>query len=157
MKLLKRKTLIIGMVALLMVSFLSLAPVNLIQNGNSLQLVANKTEAADEWVYVDTAYKSTTFNDVASQATIAFLGSLLAIAAPYTSPLSSFVTVIVTANMKTVYFKDVQYVRMAGTSYQTRHVITLYSDPLHRNKRGETVTIITNDTGGPKSINPETE
>ncbi|MEK5109899.1 hypothetical protein MHI57_24870 [Cytobacillus sp. FSL K6-0129] len=155
MNLLKKKSILTGAASLIMISSLSLTPINLTKNDNQLQLVTNKAEAASDWIYVDTVKRSTKNNDTTTKGAIASIGALLAIPMPYTAPLSAFATVIISDNIKTAYFKDKRSMRMAGTVFQTKHEITLYTDSSYKKQKGKKVTIIHNDTGGPKSLELE--
>ena len=148
MKLFTKKAVITGTAALMMFS-LSLTPVNLTKDSNGIQLVSSKAEASS-WIYVDTKKRSTKASDILAKGGIASLGSLLAIPFPYTAPLSAFATVIISENMKTAYFTDKRSMRMAGHVFQTKHEIQMYSDSKYKNKKGKKITIIHNDTGGPK-------
>lgn len=58
---------------------------------------------------------------------------------------------IINDNIKTVWIVDKQYVRMAGATMQTKHVMTVYSDSKYKHKIGSK-TLITNDNGGPKML-----
>ncbi|MDJ0333572.1 hypothetical protein [Planococcus sp. S3-L1] len=133
-----------------MVSSLALTPFNITTEGSQIQFSTNTVEAASGWTYVDTRKKSTKVSNTTTKAGIAAIGSALAIPLPYTAPLSAFAIVIISDNMKTAYFIDKRSMRMAGTVFQVKHEIQMFSDSSYKKKKGSTVTIIHNDTGGPK-------
>lgn len=153
MNFLGKKTLLTGTSIVLLGATFALSPANFSKTESGIKLSAPVAEAAtSDWVYVETKKKNTGAKNAMTVATAAALGSLLGIALPYTSPLSAFGTIILDKSLKTAYFKDKISMRMAGSTFQNKHEITMYSDSSYTKKLGSTITIIENVSAGPKSI-----
>lgn len=151
----KAKKIMYGVIASFMaVSFLTFVPLSLTQTENGVGIDTQQAEAANSWEYVKTSKKNTKFNDITFGATLAAISSALGYVIPASAPASAFANYVVDHNLKTAYFVDKEYVRMAGATMQTKHVITMYTDSSYSKKAG-TKTLITNDSGGPMSLNEE--
>lgn len=153
MNFLGKKTLLTGTSIVLLGSTFALSPVSLSKTESGVKLSVSVAEAAtSDWVYVETKKKNTGAQNAMTVATAAALASLLSIASPYAGALSTFGTIILDKSLKTAYFKDKISMRMAGSTFQNKHEITMYSDSSYTKKLGNTVTIIENVSAGPKSI-----
>ncbi|MGE7997868.1 hypothetical protein ACQKOF_04195 [Lysinibacillus sp. NPDC093190] len=152
MNFLGKKTLLTGASIALLGTTFALSPVSISKTESGVKLSAPVAEAAaSDWVYVETKKKDTGAQNAMTVATASALGALLGIAAPYTSPLSAFGVVILDKSLKTAYFTDKIWMRMAGSTFQNKHEITMYSDSSYK-KKLKTVTLVENISAGPKSI-----